>query len=212
MNNGMKYTFVCDPDNCDTLIEVTCPSGFDFPNGEVKMICPCGRQMSYISATIQPITNERNKMEESRFAIAPDTYNASALVTYKKIEDNEVSFPTIKVSELEYQLHDKRRMTEKINSLQSKINRIIDNMTHDYWYNPNTETSTILEDLCEILDYTPKKEIQFTAVMHFSGRIDVDMADVEDFDLTDFLSEAYVDINHGDVVIDDYELYSADEC
>ena len=48
--------------------------------------------------------------------------------------------------------------------------------------------------------------------MHFSGRIDIDLADAEDFDLTEFLSDAYVDINNGDVVIDDYELYEADEC
>ena len=46
----MKYTFVCDPDLCDTLVEVTCVTGFDFPNGEVKMKCPCGREMNYISA------------------------------------------------------------------------------------------------------------------------------------------------------------------
>ena len=36
-------------------------------------------------------------------------------------------------------------------------------------------------------------------------------SDWDTFDLTEVLSDAYVDINHGDVVIDDYELYEADE-
>ena len=41
------YTFVCDPDECDLLIEVH-TDRFDFPNGEIKMTCPCGRLMQYI--------------------------------------------------------------------------------------------------------------------------------------------------------------------
>lgn len=43
----LKYIFVCDPDECDTLIEVTCKLPFDFPNGEVAMTCPCGRKMQW---------------------------------------------------------------------------------------------------------------------------------------------------------------------
>lgn len=191
MNNGMKYTFVCDPNLCDTLIEVTCPSEFDFPNGEVKMFCPCGRQMAYISATIQPI-NERNKMEENTF-----NWEEASKSWQTKAENFERMVETYR---------------ERLNANQSTINKIIDNMTHDYFYNPNVDKEEVLRELCDILDYTPKKEIQFTAVMHFNGRIDVDLADIEDFDLTEFLSDAYVDVNHGDVVIDDYELYSADEC
>ena len=42
------YVFTCDPDECDALIEFTARDGFGFPNGEVTMKCPCGRQMIYI--------------------------------------------------------------------------------------------------------------------------------------------------------------------
>lgn len=45
----LKYTFVCDPDNCDALLEFTCRDGFDFPSGMVQIDCPCGRKMQYIS-------------------------------------------------------------------------------------------------------------------------------------------------------------------
>lgn len=45
----MIYIFVCDPDECDARIDFHARDGFGFPNGEVKMICPCGRRMQYIS-------------------------------------------------------------------------------------------------------------------------------------------------------------------
>jgi len=44
-----KYTFVCDPDECDALLEFTARDGFGFPLGSVEMTCPCGRKMVYIS-------------------------------------------------------------------------------------------------------------------------------------------------------------------
>ena len=43
------YTFVCDPDECDALLEFTARDGYGFPNGSVEMKCPCGRWMAYIS-------------------------------------------------------------------------------------------------------------------------------------------------------------------
>jgi hypothetical protein len=46
----MKYTFVCDPDECDALLEFTTLDGFGFPSGEVKMQCPCGKDMHWIGA------------------------------------------------------------------------------------------------------------------------------------------------------------------
>ena len=44
-----KYTFVCDPDECDALLEFTARDGFGFPLGIVEMMCPCGRKLNYIS-------------------------------------------------------------------------------------------------------------------------------------------------------------------
>ena len=45
----MIYTFICDPDECDARIDFYARDGFGFPSGEVKMTCPCGRKMQYIS-------------------------------------------------------------------------------------------------------------------------------------------------------------------
>ena len=49
MQNWAKYTFVCDPFECDSLCEFTARDGYGFPNGMVRMYCPCGREMIYIS-------------------------------------------------------------------------------------------------------------------------------------------------------------------
>ena len=51
MTNWSKYTFVCDPDECDALLEFTARDDYGFPRGSVEMTCPCGRKMVYISYT-----------------------------------------------------------------------------------------------------------------------------------------------------------------
>ena len=78
-------------------------------------------------------------------------------------------------------------------------------------YENESEASDILEAVCEIIDYNPVKTIQFEGVIHFSGSMDIPMNEVADFDLTSALEDVYVDINNGNVVIDNYELYSVEE-
>lgn len=64
----MKYTFVCDPNECDSLLEFTARSGFDFPSGVIGITCPCGRQMQYISANIIEQENkEKEPMETTEY-------------------------------------------------------------------------------------------------------------------------------------------------
>ena len=43
-----RYTFVCDPDHCDSRLEFTTADGFGFPDDDMKMKCLCGRMMQYI--------------------------------------------------------------------------------------------------------------------------------------------------------------------
>ena len=142
---------------------------------------------------------------------APEHYNPNQLVTYKSINSDGTTYPTEKVNQIEYALHIAREDRTRMNDLQSTINRIIDNLTDDYWYNPNTEKDEVLRELCEILNHNPVKTISFTAEMHFSGTIEIPLSEYEDFDLDDILGEAYVDINNGNVSVDNYELYDARE-
>jgi hypothetical protein len=91
--------------------------------------------------------------------------------------------------------------------VQSQVIDVINNYFED-----ETDTIEIINTLCEIVDYEPKKEIEFTATIRFTGRIDIPAGEYEDFDLTAALEDAYVDINNGDIVIDGYEIEDAEEC
>ena len=180
----IKYSYVC-PD-CDSLIEYTCNWIWDFPSGSVMNVtCVCGGetvQTGTEDVTIQSTNNEKeNPMQEIQ-TVDIDQINAQ-IESYKN----------------------------KVNKLQSQVNLIIDNLTEDYWYSDSIDKDEVLSELCGIIDYSPKKEISFTATIRFNGRIDVDMADVADFSISDALGDVYVDINNGDVVIDDYDLEDVSE-
>ena len=207
-----KYTFVCDPDKCDTLIELTTSDGFGFPAGVTKLTCPCGRQMSYLGCTILPTETKGNQMLDNLEAsIDATNYNPNLLVTYKSIKNGEVTYPTLKMNELEYELDSYRRQTDRLNEAQSKINQIIDNLSADGWYNPNTEKSEVLNDLCEILGHEPKQSVTITATVNVEVTYDIPLEDVEDFDARYFLQDNLsIDSYNGDVCIESFDVEDAD--
>ena len=99
----------------------------------------------------------------------------------------------------------------KINTLQSQVNKIIDNLTADYWYNPNTDKETILYDICEILGHEPKQEVTITATVQVEVKYDCPLEEIEDFDARDFLQDVLtIDAYHGDVIVDSFDVDHAD--
>jgi ribosomal protein S15P/S13E len=63
-----KYTFVCDPNECDSLIELTSSDGFGFPSGVTELTCPCGRKTTLLSvehSTIQPTNQTKEEKMET---------------------------------------------------------------------------------------------------------------------------------------------------
>ena len=183
----IKYSYVC-PD-CDSLIEYTCSDKFGFPSGSVMNItCPCGRVPNLLSATdatIQP--NEGDKMQE--VIVAPNE------------TDGQIDFLKTRVEKL----------TEAVNRANSQLGKIIDNLTEDYWYSDSTDKDEVLSELCDIIGHNPTKEICFTATIRFNGRIDVPLSEVAEFSISDAISDAYVDVNNGDIVIDDYDIEEVSE-
>ena len=206
--NWTKYTYVCDPDECDSLVEYTCGDTFGFPSGDVrKFTCPCGRNMQLVSvepATIQP-TNERNNMETT--TEVPMTYDANVLVTYKDIIDGVPTYPTIKVNDLEWKLERIKGLEKQLLESNSQIRKIIDNLTIESWYNPNTEKEEILKDLCEILGHTPQAEMSWTVTLTVSGTSLVNLDEVEDFDVRYHLADNLsVDSNDFDTNVDSWDI------
>jgi hypothetical protein len=115
-----KYTFVCDPDECDSLIELTSSDGFGFPSGVTKLTCPCGRETTLLSvehATIQP-TNQTK--EEKMETVTTDNH----YLTREFLESELVANKT-RITQLEEHI---QRVTQRDYSTASTLNTIRDNM------------------------------------------------------------------------------------
>ena len=188
---------------CDALIEVT-------RKDEFRNIWHCGIECNLLSvedATIHP-NNERKEMETNT---APYSYDANTLVTYKSINNGEVTYPTLKVNELEMHLDSYRRLQDQLAISNGQISKILDNLSADGWYNPNTDKEDILRDLCEILGHEPKQTVTITATVNVEVSYDIPLEEVEDFDAKYFLQDNLtIDSWHGDVVIESYDVEDAD--
>jgi len=209
--NGTKYTFVCDPDECDSLVELTTVDGFGFPNGVIRNTCPCGREMSYISATIlsseQPTTKEE-KMEttETSAVTVPDTYNPNLLVTYKVIRGySDAEYATDKVTSIEWDLHNARQAQKTNGVYQDKINTVKDIITEAYADSDDQDT---LRAIAEALGIELVREVLFTATLEVSGTYTYNVLDSDyELDLDSEVTDAlYADSNNGNITIDDTEV------
>jgi len=207
-----KYTFACDPDECDCLIEVTSSDGFGFPSGVVEITCPCGRKPTLLSvehATIQPTETKGNTMEETT-TIGSDAfhspaveYNPNLLVTYKVLHGySDPEYTTSKVASLEWDLHNGRQSQKTVSLLQSKINTAKDIILEAYEMSDDQET---LQSIAEALGIELTRDIQFTATIEVSGTVTLNL--LEDYDLESEITDSlYVDANNGNIQIDDQEV------
>lgn len=210
MSEFKSYWYVCQ--SCDASIEVV-SKGIHFQDPT----CNCNNsevvwcQTSVVESDPNQTKEENMETNYSHPAnvegsTVPYSYDANVLVTYKDIIDGVATYPTLKVNELEWKLERIKSLEKQLSISNNQIRQIIDNLSEDGWFNPNYEKEEVLNDLCEILDHEPKKEITFEGTIHFSGRADIRLADLEDFDLDDILSELTVDVYNGDVVIDEYHV------
>jgi hypothetical protein len=209
-----KYTFACDPDECDCLIEVTSSDGFGFPSGTMEMTCPCGRKtnlLSVVSATIPPITETKgNEMTtETTTPAVPDTYNPNLLVTYKVIRGySDAEYATDKVSSIEWDLHNSRQNSKMIAVFQDKINAVKDIITEAYADSDDQET---LRSIAEALGIELTRTVEWTATLEVSGTIELDI--LQDYDVeSELYDNLYVDSQSGNIEIVDTEVCNAREC
>jgi len=154
-----KYTFACDPDECDVLIELTSSDGFGFPSGVMEITCPCGRKpvlLSVVNDTITPSNQTKEEKMEDTTTIGSDAfhspaveYNPDLLVTYKVLHGySDPEFTTSKVASLEWDLHNGRQSQKNVSLLQSKINTVKDIILEAYEMSDDQET---LQSIAEAL-------------------------------------------------------------
>lgn len=207
-----KYTYACDPNECDSLIEFTCKDDFGFPSGSVTNItCPCGRKPTLLSvdpATILPITEKKEETMETAIL----NYNPNLLVTYKKIDGDEVSYPTDKVVDIEYALDQSRRnyknLTEKQNiwfRKESQLRTLLEEVYAD------SSEQDVLAQIAEIFDVPLTKEIEVTAYVRVDLTIEVDMAD-GDYDIESLVSDNLnVDSYGGEISVTNFDIERVEE-
>jgi hypothetical protein len=211
-----KYTFVCDPDECDCLIELTSSDGFGFPSGVTELTCPCGRKTTLVSvehATIAPSTQTKEeKMEDTTTTTPiPESYNPNLLVTYKVIRGySDAEYATDKVASIEWDLHNSRQNSKHNAVLQGKIDAVKDIITEAYADSDDQET---LRAIAEALGIDLTREVEWSATIEVSGTITLDLLADSDTDVEqEIYDNLYVDSQNGQIEIVDTEVCNVREC
>ena len=190
--NGTKYVFVCDPDECDTLIEVTCVSGFDFPNGVIKHTCPCGRQMSYISATIltsnQPTKEEQMETQYNVKSEAP----APQVMSLDWVENDIVTtkeYTELDVRQIVWQNKNLANKQNEWFKKESQLRTLIEEVYAD------SSEQEVLSQIADIFDIPLTKEVEYTAWVRVDMTIEVelggDVDSIEDFIAQNLTVDSY---------------------
>jgi hypothetical protein len=210
-----KYTFACDPDECDVLIELTSSDGFGFPSGVMEITCPCGRKpvlLSVVNATI-PTSNQTKEEKMENITIGSDAlhstavpYNPDLLVTYKVIKGySDPEYATSKVASLEWDLHNGRQSQKLAGTLESNINGVRNIITEAYADSQDQDT---LREIAEMLSIELVREVLFTATLEVSGTYTYNILE-NDYDLdldSDVTDALYADSSNGNITIDDTEV------
>jgi len=153
---------------------------------------------------------ERNAMESNAIQ-APVSYDANALVTIKRIDGDQVSFPVLKVNQIEYDLAQVRYTEKKLMDVSALIKSIESNLTIDGWYNSSVDKEDVLRDLCSILNIEPKQTLRITATVSVEVEYDCPIDEVEDFDPHYFLQDnLMIDSYNSDLTIDSFNVEDTD--
>ncbi len=155
-----KYTFVCDPDECDCLIELTSSDGFGFPSGVTELTCPCGRKTTLVSvehATITPTTTEEDKME---------TTTDSNYMTREFLESQLVSNKA-RITQLEEQI---QRVTQRDYNTAGVLNQLRDNMKVFTLEGLDDDSLTEFqaEEIASICGFELTNEFELTVTVQYS--------------------------------------------
>ena len=122
-------------------------------------------------------------METINETVVPEHYNPHQLVTYKVIDGDNVSYPTKKVTDIEYALENARYGDKTLSKLRLKVSELEDKLPG--WIENEDDAATIVSEICEIFGFNPTKEIEFEASVRITGTIDVPLAEIANFDIQD---------------------------
>jgi hypothetical protein len=168
METWSKYTFVCDPDECDTLAEYTVKDTYGWPNGVIKVTCPCGRNMQYLSvdnATILPITEQKEEAMET-------TTPAPQVMTLDWVENDVTTTKTYTESDIRHIVWQNKNFLNKQNEWYTNTNKLRTLLEEVF---VDSEDQESLEQIADIFDIPLTKEVEYTAWVRVDMTIEVDL-------------------------------------
>ena len=154
-----KYTFVCDPDECDSLIELTSSDGFGFPSGVTQLTCPCGRKTTLLSvehATLTPTTTKEETMETT------DNHYMTREFLESQLVDNKA-----RITQLEEHI---QRVTQRDYNTASVLNQLRDNMKVFTLEGLDDDSLTEFqaEEIASICGFELTNEFELTVTVQYS--------------------------------------------
>ena len=132
-------------------------------------------------------------METNNETVVPAHYNPNQLVTYKVIDldatDQTISYPTVKVTEIEWELEQARRKSKRLSEYSDKVGQL-ENRLPDYL---DMDSEEIIADICSIFGLNPTREIEFEATATITGTVSIPLSDLKDFDIDNL--DLYVNVD-----------------
>ena len=136
--------------------------------------------------------------ETTNEVVVPEHYNPNQIVTYKVIDSDSTDqtnwYPTVKVSDLEWELNQYRRERRELNRYIQQVG-MLESRLPDYL---DMDSEEIVADICSIFGFNPTKEIQFEATATITGTILVPLDEIANFDVSDIDLNVYAELNSYD--------------
>jgi len=198
-----KYTFTCDPEECDTLIEVTCDN-YGFPSGVMQITCPCGRRLdvlSVVDATIAPSTTTK---EETMETTTPQ------IMTLDWVENDVVTNKTYTESDVRHMVWQLKNLTTKQNEWYRKESQLR-TFIHDNF--ENSEDQEALTEIAEMFDIPLTKEIEVTVWVRVDATVEVELTGGDSFDAVEqFVQDNLtVDSYGSEMSVNNFEIDRVEE-
>ena len=202
MKSWTKYTFVCDPEECDTMIEVTCDN-YGFPSGVMQLTCPCGRKLDVLSvadATILSTTTKEETMETT----------TPQVMTLDWIENDVVTNKTYTESDVRHMVWQNKGFLTKQNEWFKKESELR-TFIHDNFENSDDQDS--LTAIAEMFDIPLTKEIEVTIWVRVDATVEVELTGGDSFDAVEqFVSDNLtVDSYGSEMSVNNFEVERCEE-
>jgi len=132
-------------------------------------------------------------METTNETVVPAHYNPNQLVTYKVIDldatDQTISYPTVKVTDIEWDLEQSRRTSKRLSQYIGQVGQL-ESRLPEYL---DMDSEDIVVDICSIFGFNPTKQVEFEATARITGTVDIPLSELKDFDIDNL--DLYVNVD-----------------